>query len=80
MINIEEEIQGVKINDKIKLNKLIYMDNLKIYINKNEDIEKIDNKIISLYNNIGMKINEKKSRYAIHGNIEIPQIKEYVPY
>ena len=49
------------------------MDDLKIYINENEDIEKIDNKIISLYNNIGMKINEKKSGYAIHGNIEAPK-------
>ena len=36
--------------------------------------------IIQLYTNIGMKINEKKSGYAVHGNIIAPQsIKEKYP-
>ena len=35
------------------------MDDLKVYINENEDIERTDKKIIQLYTNKGMKINEK---------------------
>ena len=73
MNKLDNIIEGVKINNNNKLNKLIYMDDLKIYLNENENIEEIDNKIIQLYNNIGMKINEKKSGYAVHGNIEAPK-------
>ena len=80
MNKLDEEIIGVKINENEKLNKLIYMDDLKVYINENEDIEYIDKRIIQLYSNIGMKINEKKSGYAVHGNIISPQsIKDKYP-
>ena len=80
MNKLDEIIEGVKIDNNNKLNKLIYMDDLKMYLNKNENIEMIDNKIINLYNNIGMKINEKKSGYAVHSNIEAPQnIKNIYP-
>ena len=73
MNKLDNIIEGVKINNNNKLNKLIYMDDLKIYLNENENIEEIDNKIIQLYSNIGMKINEKKSGYAINGNKESPK-------
>ena len=52
MNKLDKEIIGVKISENEKLNKLIYMDDLKVYINKKEDAEKIDNKIIRLYNSI----------------------------
>ena len=35
MNKLDKEIEWVKINNNIKLNKLIYMDDLKVYINKN---------------------------------------------
>ena len=56
----------------IKINKLVYMDDLKVFINKTENPIEIDNKIIGLYSMIGMKINESKSGIAGHGKIEIP--------
>ena len=37
---IDEEIEGVEINKNNKLKKLVYMDDLKIFVNENEDIEK----------------------------------------
>ena len=56
------------------------MDDLKVYINEEEDIERIDKKIIQLYSNIGMRINEKKSGYVVHRNVIAPQsIKEKYP-
>ena len=48
------------------------MDDLKIFVNEKEDIEKIDNKIIELYSLIGMKINDNKSGIAGHNKISIP--------
>ena len=71
---IDNIIKGIEIkkdNKNIKINKLVYMDDLKIFINENENAAEIDNKIINLYKNIGMKINESKSGIAAHKNIEI---------
>ena len=48
------------------------MDDLKVFINNYENPIEMDNKIIGLYNMIGMKINERKSGIAGHGKIEIP--------
>ena len=59
---------GVK---NIRINKLVYMYDLKVFINNYENPIEIDNKIIGLYNMIGMKINEGKSGITGHGKIEI---------
>ena len=48
------------------------MDDLKVFINNYENPIEIDNKIIGLYDVIGMKINQNKSGMAGHGKIEIP--------
>ena len=50
MKRIDEEIEGVEINKYNKLKKLVYMDDLKIFVNEKENIERIDKLIISLYN------------------------------
>ena len=68
---LDNHIQSIKINNQTYINKLVYMDDLKVYINKKEDAEKIDNKIIRLYSSIGMKINEKKSGITIHNNMNV---------
>ena len=64
MNKLDKIIEGVKIKKEekvIKLNKIVYMDDLKIFVNEKENIEEIDNAIIRLYEKIGMKINEKQS-------------------
>ena len=60
---VDTIIKGIEIqkeNKKIKINKMVYMDDLKIYSNKNENIIEIDEKIVNLYKMIGMNINMKK--------------------
>ena len=57
------------------------MEDLKVYINEKEDPKQIDDKIISLYESIGMKINSKKSGITIHNNMEVNKelIEKYTP-
>ena len=57
---IGRKIKGIKINENNYINKLVYMDDLKVYINEKEDAKEIDDKIIALYKSIGIKINDKK--------------------
>ena len=66
---LDEEIKGVRINWSEKLNRFIYMDDLKMYINEKEYIENIDNRTIQPDNNICMRINERKSWNEVHGNV-----------
>ena len=52
-----ETEEGVKF---IKINKLVNMDDLKVFISNYENPIEIDNIIIGLYHMIGMNINEQK--------------------
>ena len=69
-----KKIKGIEIkkdNKIIRINKLVYMNDLKIFIIENENAVEIDNKIFGLYKNRWMKINESKSGITPHKNIEI---------
>ena len=80
MNKLDEIVKVVEIKKRISenetkiihINKIVYMDDLKIFINCRENPLEIDNKIIELYHAIGMNINEKKSGIAKHGGMEIP--------
>ena len=87
MNKLDEIIKGVEIRRNIegemkviKINKLVYMDDLKVFVSMSENPIEIDNQIIGLYNMIGMKINQNKSGIAGHGKIEIPaELSEKYP-
>ena len=74
---IDEILEGVDIKDikrkKVNIKKIVYMDDLKIFINSKENSAEIDEKIIKLYSLIGMEINPQKSGIAAHKGIQIPE-------
>ena len=57
---IDRNMIGIRVNKDTYIKKLVYMDDLKVYVNEKESPKLIDDKIIALYKSIGMKINSKK--------------------